>query len=224
MITAEKAMADQSDLAAALFCTMGASVPHSKDLEVEAQKLALSLSGREERLLKVIALCGVPCTPKQMYLVATAYSWLGSKYNKEIIHFASKYLDTDGWNELPQGTKTENGITVNRSATCRASVLISLAQAQEDQGEYEAALVNYMEAYRLEPYNAMNAVKAAELISKYRSKREALYFLHNQQSSDYYLPVKYTDTQGNRCRNDTFQQLILSHILKLERGLKATAR
>jgi hypothetical protein len=74
-----------------------------------------------------------------------------------------------------------------------------------------------MEAYHLEPYNALYAVKAADVIAKSRSREEAVNFLHNQKSSAYYLPTKYIDPQGNHCRNDTFRQLIDSHMLKLQK-------
>lgn len=207
---------DNSDLAAALFDTLGATVPHNQSLENKAKELSFEISDREKCLLKVIELCGTPTTPKQLYLVAKAYSWLGAKYCKETIHFSELYLNSDGWSDLPHRTITENGIMINLASSCRASVFIDLAQAQEGEGNYEAALVNYTEAYRLEPYNAMNAVKASDVIAKSRSKEEALNYLRNQESSNYYVPVKYVDLQGNQCRNDTFQQIISAHIRKMK--------
>lgn len=207
---------DDFDLAAALFYTLGGTIPHNQLLEDEAQKLSSAISDRKKCLLKVIELCNTPTTPKQLYLVTKAYSWLGAKYHKETLHFAKLYLDSDGWSELPHRTIRENGITINLASSNRASIFINLAQAQEGEGNYEAALANYAEAYRLEPYNAMNAIKAADVIFKSRSKQEALNYLHNQEFSKYYAPIKYVDFQGNQCRNDIFQQLIKVHILKLE--------
>lgn len=210
------AYGDHSDLAAALFYTMGASIPHDSRLEEEARKLLLSIPNQEKCLLKVIELCGTPETPKQLYILTKAYSWLGAKYRKETIRFSSQYLNSDGWGDLPHSVRTEDGISVSQSASCRASVFIDLAQAQEGEGDYEAALMNYLEAYRLEPYNAMDAIKAADVIAKSRSRKEAVDFLRNQKSSGYYLPIKYLDPQGNRCRNDTFKELLDSHLRKLE--------
>jgi len=214
---------DNSDLAAALFYTLGAAIPHNHLLEDEAKRLSSTILNNEKRLLKVIELCGAPKTPRQLYIIAKAYSWLGANYRKETIRFSSQYLDSDGWSDLPHNVVTENGIVINQASACRANVFVDLAQAQEGESNCEAALMNYMEAYRLEPYNPMNAVKAADVIAKSRSREEAVNFLHNQKSSSYYLPIKYLDLQGSRCRNDTFQQLIDSHMLKLEKD-KSTGR
>lgn len=211
------ACGDHSDLAASLFFAMGAPVPHDPRFEDEAKALSSTIPNKEKYLLKVVELCGTPVTPKQLYIAAKAYSWLGASYRKETIRFSSQYLISDGWSDLPHNTVTEDGITINQTAACRASVLIDLAQAQEGEGNYEAALINYMEAYRLEPYRAMYAIKAADVIAKSRGRGEAIQFLRNQKSSAYYLPVKYIDLQGNRCRNDTFKQLIDAHMLKLEK-------
>lgn len=211
---------DQSDLAAALFCTMGGSMPHRHEYEEQARELAASLPSKEKRLLKVVSLCGSPLkTPKQLYIVEKAYSWLGADYRKEIIQYSTMYLNTDGWRELPHATISEDGIMVNQAARARASVYADLAQAQEGEGHYEAALSNFMEAYRLEPYNAMYAIKAADVIAESRTREEALNFLNQQKHSRYYQPVKYTDLRGGRGRNDTFQQLLNAHILKMQEAL-----
>ena len=44
---------DQSDLAAALFCTMGGSMPHRHEYEEQARELAASLPSKEKRLLNI---------------------------------------------------------------------------------------------------------------------------------------------------------------------------
>ena len=213
-------MAEQTsnneDLAAALFSMLGETVPHRRSLEDEANQLKSKIVDREKLLLKVIELCGNPETPKQLYLTARAYSWLGKKYYDQTIQYAGEYLHTEGWNELPSRTKLEDGITINYAAAQRASVLIDLARAQEGVNRLEAALFNFMEAYRLEPYSAMDAIKAADVITKLHGKEEALMFLIQQKQSHYYSPVKYTDTLGNIRHNDVFKQLLDAHILKLQ--------
>ena len=204
------------DLAAALFYTMGFQVPHRFDREEEARRLAESIPNKEKRLLKVVSLCGVINTPREYYLALKAYSWLGAEYREEVARYAVAYLNTPGWSELPHSTVTENGILVDQRATVRASVLVDLAQAQDAGGKHEAAVSNFMEAYRLEPYNAMHVIKAADIIERTRGREEALQFLLQQKSgSSYYTPVKYKDGAGNVCRNDTFKRLLDAHIRKL---------
>jgi tetratricopeptide (TPR) repeat protein len=211
---------ENSDLAAALFFVLGESVPHRRSLEDKANQLKDEINDREKILLKVIELCGEAQTPKQLYLIAKAYSWLGKKYYEKTIEFAGQYLHTPGWNELPSRTKEENGITVNYAAAQRASILIDLGRAQEGLGRLESALFNFMEAYRLEPYSAMNAIKAADVVAKMHGREEALMFLCQQKESAYYDPAKYTDVFGNLHHNDVFKQLLDAHILKLQENKK----
>jgi hypothetical protein len=207
---------NNEDLAAALFSALGEHVPHPSALEVEAKRLISQIEDRESLLLKVIELCGNPQTPKQLYLTAKAYSWLGRKYDRQTIQFAEAYLNTEGWSELSNRTIVENGISMNHLFTQRASVFIDLAKAQEGVGRLEDALYNFLEAYRLEPYSAMNAVKAANVMVKLHGREEALIFLRRQKKSLYYSPTKYTDTSGNVRHNDEFRRLLDAHIFKLQ--------
>ena len=85
---------DNSDLAAALFFVLGEAVPHRRSLEEKAIALRDEIKDREKILLKVIELCGDLQTPKQLYLVEKAYSWLGKKYYNETVHYAGEYLHT----------------------------------------------------------------------------------------------------------------------------------
>ena len=211
---------DQSELAAALFHMLGAAVPYSRKDEGKARELFEALPTKERRLMKVISLCGTPETPRQFYLLAKACSWLGADYRMETIRWASAYLDSDGWDALPHQIVIENGILISQAAMCRAEIYDILAQAQDEEGRYEAALANFSEAYRLEPYNALNAIKMADVILQCRSRKEALNFLIQQKSSRYYHPIHYQDAQGGRFTNDTFQQLLNAHILKLEHAEK----
>ncbi len=207
---------NNADLAAALFSVLGESVPHHSSLIDEANHLREEIPDREKLLLKVVELCGDLKTPKQLYLATKAYSWLGNKYYNQTIQYAGEYLHTAGWNELQSRTKEENGVIINYAAAQRASILIDLAKAQEGLGRLESSLFNFMEAYRLEPYSAMVAIKAADVIAKLHGREEALMFLIQQRKSQYYDPIRYTDSLGNVRHNDMFRQLLEAHILKLQ--------
>ncbi|WP_283607757.1 hypothetical protein [Faecalispora anaeroviscerum] len=173
------------------------------------------LQNDHERLRKVISLCGIPKTPQQLFIAATACSWLGG--NDELTaKYAQQYLETPGWDLLSSGTMVEEGITISRWARSRAEMYVLLAQAQENLGKHEAALTNFAEAYRLEPYDAMYAVKMAGIIETARSRKEALQFLKQQTLTSYYRPLHYKDEYGHHGSNQTFRQIIDSHILRLE--------
>mgnify|MGYP005755936117 CR=1 FL=1 len=204
------------DLAAALFVTLGGNLPNRFDREEEAQSLAQKLPNREQRLKYIIELCARPDSPQTRYLTAKAYSWLGDAYRREIIRFCTEYLEGEPWSALPRGTVVEDGITIYRPARERASVLMDLAQAQDADGRHSAALASFLEAYRLEPYNPMPAIKAAGLVERLHGKEEAINFLNQQKSSVFYQPVKYTDAQGNTRRNDSFRHLLDGYLRKLQ--------
>lgn len=203
------------ELAAALFYALGEPVEHDFLLEKKALQLKEQIKDRERLLLKIIELCGDPRTPRQYYLCAKAYSWLGKSYCGQVIHYANEYLNTDGWNSSPNNVKEENGIRINRADSRRGEIYMVLASALESAGNAEEAYSDYSEAYYLEPYNAMAVIKAADVLVKLRGRAEALEFLLQQKQSEYYKPVKYRDALGNIRCNDLFKQLLDAHILKL---------
>ncbi|MVB11560.1 hypothetical protein CAFE_22800 [Caprobacter fermentans] len=208
------------ELAAALFYLLGESVPHDPKLEKEAGSIWDSLNDRQQLLLKIIELCGEPVEPRELYLCEKAYSWLGGSYCRQTIQFATRYLDSEGWDALSGRAEIVEGIQVDYGESRRAGVLIDLAKALEETGRLEEAYSKYLDAYDLAPYNAMIAVKAAEVLSISRGRKEALNFLLQQRSSLYYEPVKYKDSAGNVHRNKVFQELIESQIIKM-RGKSA---
>ncbi len=203
-----------TDLAAALLALLGERVPHDEDLERRAAELIREAGSREKAFLKVTELCGRPRTPRQCYLCTKAYSRLGAKYSLQTIRCAERYLASPGWAELPDGDKMENGIRVNLAARCRAGILMNLAGALEESGDQRNAYYNYIEAYGLEPYNAMCAIKAANVLARLGRMQEAYRFLQLQKRSVYYRPVKYRDALGQARSNDLFRQLIDAHLLR----------
>ena len=62
----------------------------------------------------------------------------------------------------------------------------------------------------------MYAVKMAGVIETARSRKEALQFLKQQTLTVHYRPLHYKDENGNHGSNQTFRQIIDSHILRLE--------
>ena len=200
------------ELAAALLGTVGVAVEHNKSYDSKAEEMKAGFGGHEELLRKVISLCGNPETPKQNYICTKAYSLLGDSFN--VIKYARKYL-ADSGEDLFDGTLVdEDGITVNRGEWKRAGVMMDLASALESTGASENAYRYFSEAYMLQPYNAMAAIKCADVLIKLRGKKEALDFLLEQKNGGYYEPIIYTDALGRRRKNDLFKRLIDAQILK----------
>lgn len=216
-------MSELSDLelAATLLFLLGEPIPHSPALESKASEMIQAAGSREEILREAARLCGNQETPQQLYLCSKVYSWLGRAYSHKVIHCASEYLKTPGWDALPKNVREENGIWVDQAQESRASVYMVLASAQEMEGALSQAFSNYEEAYYLTPYNAMCTVKAAEVLKKLRSSEEALNYLKTQQSNVYYEPVLYRDDAKTIQRNELFKQLVDAHILKLSKEIKA---
>lgn len=208
------------DLAAALFAQLGAQVPHDVSREGEAEELIQRDGELEKSLLRIAKLCKEPSSPRELYLTALAYSWLGKNYCAKAARYAEEYLHTPGWEELPSEIREEDGIVVNYAASQRAAVIVNLANALEGLGYGEKALLQFMEAYRLEPYNAMNAVRAADLLHRLRGKKEAFDYLCRQKLNPYYEPAVYTDRFGETRRNDRFQSLLDAAILKINGDIK----
>lgn len=216
MIFMEQTIPNNEELAAALLWALGENVPHDRALEAEAIRLKAEKGSSGELLQKVIALCSNPKTPMQLYLTAKAYSLLGSGFYSQTVQSMREYLKTGGWDKLSGRSVMENGILINHLCMLRAADLTVLARAQEGSGKLEDALESFLEAYRFEPYRAMHAVKAADLIVKLRGREEALLFLRHQKQSRYYSSIKYTNTLGEVRCNDEFRRLLDAHILKIQ--------
>ncbi|MCI1964873.1 MAG: hypothetical protein LKJ17_01860 [Oscillospiraceae bacterium] len=206
------------ELAAALLYLLGEPVPHDPKLEKEAGQIWRSTEQREQLFLTVVELCGDPAEPRELYLCEKAYSWLGKEYCRQTIQFAERYLESDGWDALSGRTEVVEGIHVDYGEARQAGVLIDLAKAQEELGNLRESYSNYLRAYELAPYHAMTVLKAAEVLTRFHGRTEAMNFLLQQRSSPYYEPIKYRDSAGTVKRNEIFKELLESYILKLQKN------
>jgi tetratricopeptide (TPR) repeat protein len=200
------------ELAAALLSAEGAAVEHDRAFDMDAEKIKDHAAGMKEVLERVITLCGTPETPREYYICTKAYSELGD--NCKAISCARAYLADSSGDLFNYTTADEDGIAVNGGEAKRAGIMMDLASALENTGDNEGAYHYYSEAYRLQPYDAMAAVKCADVIAKLNGRKEALDFLLEQKLGGYYEPVAYTDALGEKRKNDLFKQLIDAHILK----------
>jgi tetratricopeptide (TPR) repeat protein len=203
---------ENRELASALLFLLGEQVPHDGRYEREAAEILEKDGEGKKALLQVISLCGESDTPGRYYLCTKAYSRLGEGYSAQTVRFARAYLATPGWDALPSGRKIEEGIQVDLDAQNRAGIYEDLADACSAMGRLELAISNYKEAFRLEPYNAMYAVKAANAMARIGKPEEARDFLLLQKRSFFYRPFRYRDALGRSCVNDEFRRTIDFHL------------
>lgn len=211
------------ELAAALFYLLGEPVPHDSSREAQAATIKEQFSDTKQALLKVVELCGEPHTAQEFYLCAKACSWLGRQYDSMTVQFANAYLVSSGWNALPSGTKTENGIPINLSDRYQDGVLADLGGAYAGLGQFVTARSAYLKAYDLEPYNVMYAIEASNTLVQLGRALEAYDFLLLQKKNPYYKPTKYRDEFGEMNYNYFFRESLDQQIEKLNRLLKKKA-
>lgn len=209
-----------TDLAAALFFLLGEQIPHDTKLEAQASALKKQFSDTKQAILKVVELCGEPHTAQQFYLCAKAYSWLGRQYDSMTVKFADSYLSSSGWDALPSGIKTADGVTIDLFNRNRAGVLMDLGGAYAGLEDYEKACSSYLQAYELEPYHVMYAIEAANALIRLGRVAEARNLLLLQKRSPYYKPTKYRDELGNVKYNYFFRESLDRQIERVNRLIK----
>lgn len=203
-----------TELAAALFFLLGENIPHDPLLESEAEKIKEHAGTTEKALQEILRLCGIPETPQQYYICAQAYSWLGKNYSRQSAHCAEEYLASPGWEDSGFEAGGNNG-SVSSGDIMRAAMFSNLAASREGMGDLKGAHAAVLEAYNLDPSNAMHAVRAADLLVKLGKLNEAREFLLQQKHSIYYRPAKLRDEYGRPRVNDMFSNAIDSHLFKL---------
>lgn len=208
-------MMHDAQLAAALLFLLGEPVPHDPSREAEASACREQAGSDADALRMVLDLCAEPHTPQEFYLCEKACSWLGGEYGRRLIRYAEGYLGSAGWDALPAGTVEEKGLRIGLSDRVRAGIFSELAGALCGERRYEEAESRYMQAFRLEPYNAAYAVSTAAMLVRLGKESEAHDFLLHQKKNFYYHPVTYRDLSGEKKRNRDFRSTVDLALSKL---------
>lgn len=207
------------ELAAALFSLMGEELPHDRQKEAEAAQRRKQMPDDRQALLSILALCGKPETPQQLYICAKAYSWLGVAYSEKAAQAIEAYLASPGWSGLPSGTVTEEGIRVSLRVRQQANLYLDLGSAYAAEENLEKAASAYMKAYDLEPYRILCAVNVSNLLVRRGKKKEAMKFLVQQKKMPYYRTQHFHDKNGQMCYNTFFRDSLNRQIEKLKKDI-----
>ena len=205
-------------LAAALFAALGAEIPCDAARKAEADALLRTMTGRTAALERILALCAPPESPQELYLSAKACAWLGGGHRAEGIDLAARYLQGPPWDALPTGQVEQDGIPVDWRSAVRADLLRDMAQSELILGRLSDAYSHSMAACAIEPYNAMNFIKASEVVARLSGREEALRFLRGQRKNVWHAPVSYRDAAGCPRVNSLFRDLLDAQIRKLEQA------
>lgn len=208
------------ELAAALVSLLGEPVPHDPGQDAAAAALRERLPDDRSALLKAAELCGTRKTPGQLYLCTKIFSWLGRQADAKTVECAEAYLETPGWEALPEGEAEERGVKIDLFAHSRAGILADLGGAYAGMGNYEKACSVYGKAYELEPYRIGYAVEASNTMVLLGRAGEAVDFLLRQKRSPYCRTVKYRDATGRICYDSSFRDTLDCQIAALEKRMK----
>lgn len=207
------------ELAAALFSLMGEELPHDRQKDAAAAELRKQIPDGRQALQSILALCGEPETPRQLYICAKAYSWLGPTYSEKAVQTIEAYLASYGWDDLPSGTVVEDGIQISLRVRQRANLYLDLGSAYAAGGNLEKAASAYMSAYGLEPYRILCAVEVSNLLVRRGKKSEAIEFLIQQKKTPYYRTQRFRNENGEMCYNTFFHDTLNLQIEKLKKGI-----
>ncbi len=203
-------MAEKADdgLAAALLFKIGEAVPHDAARDEEADAVIKQNHSDSGVLMKIISLCGNMENPKRLYICAKAYSRLGKKYAADAVKVLKAYLISPGWDELPSGIRTENGVAADITTRIYDDLYMELGTAYAGTGNLEKALSTYRKAHDLEPYRIICIIEVSNTLFCLGRYKEAMDFLLGQRDSLYYRPKKYRDENGNVQVDRSFQEAL----------------
>lgn len=204
-----------ADLALELFSTLG--VGGGNHLSNRAQTILSLCKHRTDVLKKMIELCPEPKTAKELYIVSTAYVWLGAGYRKEAIEYLLKYIDAGAvWDETPNGFIYLFGYKENQMSSNIAKVYFDLGQCYEKEYLFEEALSAYEKAADYNKYFAYYIVCIANINVKTGNYISALQVLYDAKNSQYYKVYHYKTIDGKNNKNDDFIRSIDNAIIETE--------
>lgn len=215
------------DIALELFSTLG--IGGGRELSSRAKRILSRCSHRTDVLKEMISLCPNPSSPKELYIVSTAYVWLGASYRKEAIKYLSRYIDAGAfWNGLPSDNINLFGYEENQRDLNVAKTYFDLGQCYEKEYMFDEAIVAYTKAYDHNPYFAYYTTCIANAYVKKGDYDTALNVLYEAKQSKYYREYTYITCDSAMHINTDFINIIDATIIdindKMKRGYKYRPR
>lgn len=207
------------DIALELFSTLG--VGGEGELSSRAKRILSRCNHRTDVLKEMISLCPNPSSPKELYIVSTAYVWLGASYRKEAIEYLNRYIDVGAfWNGLPSDNINIFGYEENQRDLNIANVYYCLGQCYEKEYMFDEAILAYTKARSHNPHFAYYNVCIANVYVKKGSYDDALDILYKTRLTKYYKTYSYITCDGQRYINTDFIDAIDTAIIDVENKMK----
>lgn len=197
-----------TDIALELFGTLGSG--GNTQLSKSAKNILSRCNHRTDVLKEMINLCPNPTTQKELYIVSTAYVWLGAGYRKQAIEFLTKYINVGAyWEGTPNQFVNLYGFDIDQKKANIAYVYENLGMSYEGEYMFQEAFDAYKKAYELCPYYSIGIVKMANIYVKMNTIDNALKLLKEAKKSQYYKKYIWKDNVlGTTYKNDDFVKSI----------------
>lgn len=194
---------NNSDVALELFSTIGLGT--EKELSKKAKSILIRCNHRTDVLKEMIKLCPDPTTAKQLYIVSTAYVWLGAAYRLEAIKYLLKYIDAGAvWEGTPKDIINIYGYDQSQIDLNISNVYYNLGQCYEKEYMFNEAIEAYRNSNKYNPYFAYNLVLIAGLFVKKDDYMSAFRVLENARLSIYYKNYEYYTCDNQKHIKDDF--------------------
>lgn len=165
---------------------------------------------KQKILLKVIELTGNPDTPKQRFLLATAYAQSRVQYRVQAIHYLELYLSNSLWEDAFVPSKKYHLKEMNEF----------LAKAYMGEYEFDKALEVYNYLINIIPDSPSPYMGKCEVLIKQNKLQECLVWLLNCKKLPYYkFNQKYLETAPENWFYYTINRLTKDVELKIEKRL-----
>lgn len=161
---------------------------------------------RTDWLMKVINLAGTPDTPKQRYILSTAYYYLGSKYRKEAITHLELYISGGIWDGLFLYSPTHTLYDYRKQTL--ANTMYWLGECYEKEYLFESALKTYEKIIEVLPNYPSGYLGKVSILTKTNNLDECLKWLNLIKKSSLYKDYFYYDELGKKYKNTEFKESI----------------
>ena len=215
MFNIQKNDSCNSNVALELFSTLG--IGNSSELSTRAKDILKQCDHRTDVLKEIVMLCQNPTTPKELYIISTAYVWLGASYRQCAIECLNKYINAGAyWNGLPSADVNIFGYTENQKDLNIARVYYDLGQCYEKERLFTEAISAYNMASKYSPHFANYTVCVSNIYVKLGDYSKAINNLVNARNSKYYTAYKYETYDGKVHINKDYINVIDAAFINIE--------
>lgn len=152
----------------------------------KVQRLIKKCGSKKDCLMAAISLCGIPTTPKQLYIVSHCYFLAGALYRPQAIEYLLKYIKLGAvWEGTPKDNINIDGYIINQLSLNKASVYYNLGKSYEGEYQFDDALNWYFKSLKINPTSSPAVYAIADVYVKKNCIDDGLKFLQSYRNSKY---------------------------------------